>query len=278
MGRCPERVRRKEDMRQSVCGAIVLCLLGACGDGETRGETPYQLRQALVIGDEEGGRLTEVDEDCDDAECEAVLERCGDDAYADVVLDQEGEIAAVLCYRGNVHVVEIGEEAVETAEAGNNTVLVFDAVDDGPDVTGDVVLSGNNAIVYGEGADVSVIGGSLAIEKNNAIVRGVTIQGDVTIDKNNTQLSFVVIEGNLTVNSNNVTLAESTVHGSITIAGNNAVLVENRLAGVDALSARNLTCNGNVRFDDADDDGEVEDSELGAEISCDAQTGSDDAP
>jgi hypothetical protein len=265
-------------MRQSVCGAFVLCVFSACGDGEPRVETPYQLRQALIIGDDEDGRLTEVDEDCDDAECEAVLERCGEDAYADVALDEEGEVADVLCYRGNVTVVELGEDAVETAEAGNNTVLVFDAVDDGPDVTGDVVLSGNNAIVYGEGADVSVIGGSLAIEKNNAIVRGVTILGDVTIDKNNTQLSFVVIEGNLTVNSNNVTLVESTVHGSVTIVGNNAVLVENQLAGVDALSAKNLTCNGNVRFDDADDDGEVEDSELGAEISCDAQTGTDDAP
>lgn len=273
MGRCPERVRRKEDMRQSVYGAFVLCVFGACGDGAPRTETPYQLRQALVIGDEEGGRLTEVDENCDDAECDAVLERCGADAYADVVLDEQGEVADVLCYRGNVKVVELGEEAVESAEAGNNTVLVFDAEDDGPDVTGDVVLSGNNAIVYGEGADVSVIGGSLAIEKNNAIVRGVTIQGDVTIDKNNTQLSFVVIEGNLVINSNNVTLAESTVHGSVTITGNNAVLVENRLAGVDALSAQNLTCNGNVRFDDADADGEVEDSEVGAQISCDAQTG-----
>jgi hypothetical protein len=262
-------------MRPIVCGVLVLGLLGACGEGEPRGETPYQLRQALVIGDDEGGRTVEVDADCEDAECDAVLDRCGGDAYADVVLDEQGEVADVLCYRGNVKLVEIGEDAVATASAGNNTVLVFDAVADGPDVTGDVVLQGNNAIVYGKGADVSVIGGSLSIEKNNAIVRGVTIQGDVTIDKNNTQLSHVVIEGNLTVNSNNVTLVESTVHGVVSILGNNAVLVENQLAGVDALSAKNLTCNGNVRFDDTNDDGVVADSEVGAEIRCDAQRGLD---
>jgi len=263
-------------MRQGMYGVFVLGLLAACGDGAPRGETPYQLRQALVIGDPDGARSMEVDADCDEPECEAVLERCGSDAYADVVLDEQGEVADVLCYRGNVTLIEIGEEAVATASAGNNTVLVFDGLADGPDVTGDVVLHGNNAIVYGEGADVSVIGGSLAIEKNNAIVRGVTIQGDVSIDKNNTQLSHVVIEGNLTVNSNNVTLVESTVHGSVTILGNNAVLVENRLAGIALLSAKNLTCNGNVRFDDADADGAVADSEVGAEIRCDAQHGDDE--
>ena len=263
-------------MRPVVCGVFVLGLLGACGEDAPRGETPYQLRQALVIGDEQGEHITDVDADCDDAECDAVLERCGSDAYADVVLDEQGEVADVLCYRGNVKLVEIGEDAVATASAGNNTVLVFDALADGADVTGDVVLSGNNAIVYGQGADVSVIGGSLAIQKNNAIVRGVTIQGDVTIDKNNTQLSHVVIEGNLTVSSNNVTLVKSTVHGSVILLGNNAVLVENQLAGVDALSAKNLTCNGNVRFDDANDDGVVADTELGAEIRCDAQRGNDE--
>jgi hypothetical protein len=258
-----------------MCGVFALGLLAACGDGAPRGETPYQLRQALVIGDADGGHITEIDADCDDAECDAVLERCGSDAYADVVLDEQGEVADVLCYRGNVKLVEIGEDAVATASAGNNTVLVFDGVADGPDVTGDVVLTGNNAIVYGEGADVSVIGGSLSIQKNNAIVRGVTIQGDVTIDKNNTQLSHVVIEGSLTVSSNNVTLVKSTVHGRVTILGNNTVLVENQLADVDALSAKNLACNGNVSFDDANADGVVADTEVGAEIRCDAQRGGD---
>jgi hypothetical protein len=262
-------------MRPGMCGVFVLGLLAACGDGGQGGETPYQLRQALVIGDADGGHITEIDADCDDAECDAVLDRCGSNAYADVVLDEQGEVADVLCYRGNVKLVEIGEDAVATASAGNNTVLVFDGVADGPDVTGDVVLTGNNAIVYGEGADVSVIGGSLSIQKNNAIVRGVTIQGDVTIDKNNTQLSHVVIEGSLTVSSNNVTLVKSTVHGRVTILGNNTVLVENQLANVDALSAKNLACNGNVRFDDADADGVVADSEVGAEIRCDAQRGGD---
>lgn len=256
-------------MRTTLYGAIVFASLTACGDEGAEPVVPYRLGQALVIGDDEGEHVADVDacEEEDEDACEAVLERCGEEAYADVVLNESGEVADVLCYRGNVHVEEIGDETVETAEAGNNTVLVLDDIDDGADVSGAVVLSGNNAIVYGQGADVSVIG-SLAIEKNNAIVRGVTIQGDVTIDKNNAQLSFVVIEGNLVINANNATLASSTVLGSVTILGNNAVFVDNQIAGADALAGQNLTCNGNHRIDDADADGEIEESEVGAEITC----------
>ncbi len=257
------------NMRRTLYGAILSASLAACGDEGSEPVVPYSLGQALVIGDDEGEHVADVDscEEEDRGACEAVLERCGDDAYADVVLDEGGEVADVLCYRGNVHVEEIGEEAVETADAGNNTVLVLDDLDDGADVTGAVVLSGNNTIVYGQGADVSVIG-SLAIEKNNAIVRAVTIQGDVTIDKNNAQLSFVVIEGNLTINANNATLASSTVLGTVSILGNNAVFVDNQISGVDALAGKNLTCNDNHRSDDADADGEIEELEIGAEITC----------
>jgi hypothetical protein len=258
-------------MSKTLHRVLVLGWLGACAGGSRDGLPPYRLGQALVIGDEDGGRLTDLDETCDDDECAAAIERCGHDAYADVVLDDAGDVADVLCYRGNVNIEEIGEAAVERAEAGNNTVLVFDGVDDGADVSGDVVLAGNNAIIYGEGADVSVIGGSLAIDKNNAIVRGVSISGDVTIDKNNAQLSFVVIEGDLTIEGNNTTLAECIVHGQVNIRGVNTVLVQNRFAGADLVSGKNLTCNGNVRFDDADADHEVDTSEEGVAVACEPE-------
>ena len=188
------------------------------------------------------------------------MERCGERAYADVVVDAEGAVLDVLCFRGNATVQELGPAEVASASAGNNTVLVLDGEDDGLDVTGDVTLTGNNAVIYGRGADVSRIGGNLAIDKNNAIVRGVSIAGDVTIDKNNAQLSFTEIFGDLTIAGNNTTLAECIVHGQVHLEGVNTVLVQNRFEGARTLSGKNLTCNGNVGFEDAAQD----DSDAGA--------------
>jgi hypothetical protein len=244
---------------------------------------PYQLGQALVIGETRGGELMNVDAACDSDVCREVIERCGEDAYADVVVDAAGNVLDVLCFRGNVEVREIGLEAVATASAGNNTVLALDGADDGADVTGDVVLTGNNAVIYGRGADVSEIGGDLAIDKNNAIVRGVTIVGDVRIEKNNAQLSFTEIHGDLTIEGNNTTLAECVVHGQVIINGVNTVLVQNRFFSESALSGKNLECNGNVSVSgqpagDAGTSGDADDgaSDAGiveAELICDNQRG-----
>jgi hypothetical protein len=260
----------------------ILPLLWICGCSENSSDaqasneatsTPYRLGQALVIGTTEGGQLVNVDESCDTAACEAVRERCGDRAYADVVVDADGNVLDVLCFRGNATVREIGEDTVATASAGNNTVLLFDGEDDGADVTGDVVLTGNNAVVYGRGADVSEIGGNLAIDKNNAVVRGATIRGDVSIDKNNAQLSFTEIFGGLTIDGNNTTLAECIVHGQVQIHGVNTVLVQNRFEGARALSGKNLTCNGNVSFESTDEGA----AEAGSSESGSADAGASDA-
>jgi hypothetical protein len=248
-------------MRTTIAYVLACSWLCACSKGnsgndpgsgnDSIGSMPYQLGQALVIGESANGELVSVDEDCDTAACQAVRERCGDSAYADVVVDEDGEVLDVLCFRGNATVQEIGPDAVATASAGNDTVLVLDGADDGVDVTGDVVLSGNNAVLYGRGADVSQVGGSVTIEKNNAIVRGVSILGDLTLDKNNAQLSFTEIHGDVTISGNNTTLAECVIFGQLHITGVNTVLVQNRFQGPRALSGKNLTCNGNTSFEGA---------------------------
>lgn len=253
-------------MRTTIATILPLFCLFACAESSSRSQgaasTPYQLGQALVIGEGGSAEATNVDDGCDSEACDAVRERCGDDAYADVVVDSGGHVLDVLCFRGNADVQELGEDAVASASAGNNTVIVLDAVDDGADVTGTVTLTGNNAVLYGRGADVSEVG-ALSIEKNNAIVRGVSILGDVTIEKNNAQLSFCEIHGDLTILGNNTTLAECTVHGTVQIDGVNTVLVNNRFATERALSGKNLTCNGNVAF------------EAGAEAEADAGAGAE---
>jgi hypothetical protein len=243
-------------MRTTI-GFVFLALLAGCtrgGDGgaAASGPSPYPLGQALVIGESPEAQLVSVDAACDTEACSAVRERCGEPAYAEVVVDDAGHVLDVVCFRGNATVQEIGDDAVATASAGNNTVLVFDALDDGADVTGDVVLTGNNAVIYGKGADVSRIAGTVSIEKNNAVVRGVSIGGDVRIEKNNAQLSFVEIFGDLSIEGNNTTLASSIVHGQVTISGVNTVLVQNRFFTARTLAGKNLECNGNTTVSEAE--------------------------
>jgi hypothetical protein len=272
-------------MRTSIIHLSSLVLLFACAGHEKSAQswTPYQLGQALVIGDSKEGELVHVDQSCGSEACLAVSERCGQDAYADVVVDEQGHVLDVLCFRGNAKIQEIGSAAVATASAGNDSVLVLDGEDDGADVTGDVVLTGNNAVIYGRGADVSRIGGNLEIDKNNAIVRSVSIQGNVTIDKNNAQLSFTEIHGDLTIDGNNTTIAKCVVFGQVQIRGVNTVLVQDRFAGERVLSGKNLRCNGNVSFEPAAGDvGDAGDAAASAggdagapdmPLSCEAQPG-----
>jgi hypothetical protein len=197
------------------------------------------------------------------------VDRCGEKGAADVVVDAKGKVLDVICYAPDVAVSQVptGQVPNYTTD-GNNTVFVLDSQNDGPDVVGDVTISGNNAILYGSGPDVSVIGGTVAVDKNNAKIRGVRIQGDVTIDKNDTKLLFCVIEGNLTITGNNTTVAACDVFGKVTVTGLNTVLVGDRFAGTNTVSGHNLTCNDNVRFDDANGDRIVDSAEVGDPIVC----------
>jgi len=100
------------------------------------------------------------------------------------------------------------------------------------------------------------------------LVRGMTIRGDVTIDKNDAKLSLVQINGDLTINGNDVTLSESVVHGQLHLVGSSTVLSRNLLEGAARLSATNLECHLNQRFDDADGDRYIDSAELGGEVDC----------
>jgi hypothetical protein len=270
----------KMNIRAGKWSSLLLAgsLLGACSDGGT-GEsvaTPYEPGSATIVGTEKGGEAIELDDACDEYECGDELAECGDRAAADLIVDKDGNVIDAICYKQGVSVDDVPVDEVAEAEAKNNTVLVLDSEDDGLDVEGDVTISGNNALVYGEGPDVSVIGGTVAIEKNNAVVRGVRVKKDVTISKNNAQLAFCVIEGDLTITGNNTTLAECTVFGKVTITGNNTVLVQNQFAQETIEGGQNLVCNGNVSFDDADDDMLVADAELGDAIDCGDDHAADD--
>ena len=229
--------------------------------------TPFPLGQAMVYGGDGGGVRVDVTPSCQSEACLAVRERCGERAYAEVMLDRAGAIADVACYRGDLHIVELGTSPVIGLDDQPDTVIVFDSIDDGPDLYGNATLSEDNVVLYGAGAQVSVVGGELGIEGSGAMVRGLRIAGDVVIDRAGANLALVEIEGELFINADDVTVTESVVKGRVHVGGSGAVLVRN-LLNASHLSGTRLKCNLNQRFADADGDGLIDAAELGGEVSC----------
>ena len=249
-----------------MCLLLALC---ACSSSSREQVLPYPVGQAMVFGAPEGGATMTIDAVCADETCQAVLDECGVSAYAEVVLDTQGNVLDVMCYPADVDLREIGAAPFETIGEESGTVFVFDALEDGADVLGDVRVTGDDDVLYGAGAEVSVLAGDLHIDGERTVLRGLTIRGDVTIDKNDAKLSLVQINGDLTINGNGVTLSESVVHGDVLVVGSHAVLARNLLEGVGSLTGTNLACSLNQRFDDSDGDRVIDDAELGVEVACD---------
>lgn len=283
-------------LRWGACILLSCFALGACSDDGTDAY-PYPRGRSIVIGaaigdDDDFGRsragvlpfgryATPEEDGCIEwrgkdgkkgveVKCLRPQEDCGRGGTADVIVDADGDVLAVICYPNRDYdVLVIPDGPVASPVLGNNSVIVLDGEDDGADIEGDLLIEGNNVIVYGAGPDRSVLGGSLQIDKNNAIVRGVRIEGDVWITKNNASIIDCVIEGDLTISGNNVNLGLCEVWGRISVEGNNAVLVSNLIAGDQVVSGKNLRCNDNFRFSDPDRDGWVDDDEVLGPVTCD---------
>ena len=243
-------------------------MLGGCSSSHTDPVTPFPLGEAMVYGGDGGGVPLEVTPSCQSDACIAVLERCGREAYAEVMLDRAGAIADVVCYRGDLRILELETSPIIGLDDEPDSVIVFDAIDDGPDVYGNATLDADNVVLYGAGAAVSMVGGTLGIEGSSAAVRGLKIAGDVTIDRNGAKLSLVESEGELCINADDVTVTASVVRGRVHVSGSRAVLVRNLIGDGRELLGTTLKCNLNQQFNDVDRDGVIEDAELGGEISC----------
>jgi hypothetical protein len=256
-------------LRLARIGALLLAGSCACSSSESDPVlTPFPLGQAMVYGGDGGGLHVAVTPSCDSDACSAVRERCGDSAYAEVMLDRRGAIADVVCYRGDLSIRELGLAPVVALDEQSESVIVFDSVDDGADVVGDVTLRADDVVLYGAGAQVSVLGGTLGIEGDRATVRGLSIAGDVIIDRDGAKLSLVEIQGELIINADDVTINESVIVGRVQVMGKGAVLVRNLLGKNRDVTGTDIKCNLNQRFDDIDQDGVADDGELGGEVSC----------
>ncbi|MFO0661092.1 MAG: hypothetical protein U0165_14855 [Polyangiaceae bacterium] len=258
----------------AVLGSVVF--LGCGGSDDSSGTTstyPYTPGTADVhtpdgtttVGSDSSGCIT-----TSNGTCIKLPEKCGKDRNAaEIYTDKDGNVLAIVCYpTDGVTVDPVAEPPVDDLKDGNNSVIVLDGADDGPDVTGDVTLDGNNLTLYGQGPDVSEIGGNLTITQNNAVVHGLTVDGNVTFEQNGGTISDCVVKGDVYLKHNNSVVAGCDVWGKIVVTGNNNIVVSNRIQGGFDISGKMGTCENNLSFSDANNDKVIQDSEVGAEISC----------
>jgi len=162
------------------------------------------------------------------------------------------------------------EGSVELGKTQNNGVVAIDSKDDGIDIKGNVTAAGNNVVVYGEGAAVSIIGGNVEATGNNFSLRGVTVKGNVhVVVGNDATLVRCVIEGNVLFEGNSNVIADCSILGKVEMRGVNNVLVANEIGGgVSVGEDKNTVCDGNVAWNDANANKLLDPGETGVPIQC----------
>jgi hypothetical protein len=202
-------------------------------------------------------------------ECVKPQDKCKVGERADIVVDSAGKVVQIVCFPASERPTPIDGQGNVDLGKENKGVVSIDGADDGVDVVGNVDSKGNNVTVYGQGPAVSVIGGNVGAEGNNFAMRGVTVKGNVEISGNNAALVLCVVEGNVIIKGNNAVIADCTVLGRIEIDGNNNVLVANEVgSGIAVSDAKNLVCDGNVAWSDANGNKLLDPGETGAAITC----------
>lgn len=199
--------------------------------------------------------------------CISPKDKCGAGAHAEVVLGPDGKVANIVCYPDKVSSYTLVEQQ-PSASVDNKGLLVFDGKVDGPDIAGDLNVTGNNATVYGQGPVQSVVGGNLTVSYNNATIRGISVLGDTTIVGNNTVMYYCVIVGNVLIPSNDNILSGCDIYGNVTVTGNNNQLLALRIQGTLSNRGNGNVCASDFRFTDVNQNKVIEPIEVGAALTC----------
>jgi hypothetical protein len=261
--------------------AVSVIALAACGgsdEAQVQGDnTPYTSdpNKTVVVGGASGatnaqagasgsGCVTLPDGRCVEAK------GCAEGERRDVIIDSSGKVVDVVCYPASSDPPVIDSNGNVTLDKNqNNGVVAIDGANDGVDIAGDVTAAGNNVTVYGEGPDVSVIGGNVGATGNNFAMRGVTVKGNVEVSGNNAVLVLCAVEGNIRIVGNNNVIADCDVLGNIVIEGVNNTLVANHVGGTISVSeTKNLVCDGNTKWNDANTNKVFDAGEAGAALEC----------
>lgn len=265
----------KIEIARSGFTVMAALVVYGCGDSAPRSHTlPWQEDRTQIIATDGTVRQvpTPSGASCLDIPRECVQPQLTCEGRAsDLILDRDDRVLQTVCYpAGNTLTVEeIAARDGNVAQNQNNAVIALDGLDDGADIAGDLSIDANNVVVYADDPARALIAGDLKVDGNNIIVRGVTVGGDVSVEKNNATFVHCVIEGDVVVRGNNTVIAGCTIWGTLTIEANNTKLVGNRVVGSVQGGGKNTECSGNFSAIDANQNGIVEEAELGAELSCD---------
>lgn len=232
-----------------------------CGSGDDGLALPYMPNETMIIGPEgtdvEG---TPSGDDCIqvvDGECVQPQDECGDGAYADVLLDSDGEVIETVCLP-----IEPDTVLVEV-EDGVATVPDNEAVVDlGYGFDGDVRVEGTGGVLYGDSPDETVIDGNLELRGSETLVRGVTVTGDVDFKGNAAEFYYCVVHGDVVLTGNSNLVSNCVIFGSILGSGNEDELISNYVTGEIRVGGEARECRDNHRFEDADEDGVLDEEEI----------------
>lgn len=268
-------------MRALMLPFTVALVLTACGgdDAQVGDNTPYTSdpnKTVVVGGAAQGGSAAQASSGCvtlPSGEC-VDAKGCAEGERRDVIVDSKGKVVAVVCYPADATPPEVNSDGnVNLDRNENNGVVAIDGANDGVDIKGNVTAAGNNVVVYGEGAGVSIIGGNVDAGGNNFSLRGVTVKGNVHVVGNNATLVLCMVEGNVIFEGNNNVIADCSVLGNIEIRGVNNTLVSNEIGGtVSVGDDKNTVCDGNVVWTDANSNKLLDPGESGAAITCGGAT------
>ncbi len=94
---------------------------------------------------------------------------------------------------------------------------------------GDLVIRGQNVVLYGEGfADRSaVVDGNVEVRGGDVRIRGVTITGDLTVNGNNFGMSFSVVEGDTQLQGQAISFLANVFCNGADVPSSNAALYDN---------------------------------------------------
>ena len=183
-----------------------------------------------------GGRTLAFDGPNDGELILSIVE--GDLREVAVSLDASGaEVMADIRYQFGAAVVEISPvmplAEVNAALAASNSIVFLRA----GTYTGDLVFSGSNVTLFGEGAT----GGTVTLQGNVTVtgsqnrMRGAHITGNLSVSASNFGMSFAQVDGTTTVSGSSSVMLANTFCGAVTVTGSGARLIGN--AGLAPIAA-----------------------------------------
>lgn len=153
-------------------------------------------------------------------------------AWDDTAAEPTSVMADIeYAFGGTVVEIEPGMplSEVNAALAASNRIVFFRA----GTYTGDLVFSGSNVTLFGEG----MRGGT------------VTLDGNVEVSGSGNRIRGATITGNLTVPASDFGMSFSEVGGALSIEGSDAVLLNNNVCGTASITGSGVTLLGNAGLD-----------------------------